>query len=241
MAILFLSPSAVAQLQIAVSTGTALPLSSIAIPGFINIDSNGEQEVLAATVGAGVNGTLSFEYPISESLGFGLDLTYLRSFRGNLEQVNVPQPGATTEQSFRSTAFWITPQVVGYIGDRFYTRFGLIIGSFQEVEVETQITGLEGSRIDVFESNTALGLKTAFGARFPISGKLSGFAEINANALTYRPGAIRNEQNFDGFPTSTPVELKENLPVEFDPATEQPMMTLPFNNVGINLGVKFKL
>lgn len=236
----------VAQFQIGAQIGINLPASGIALPGFIEVDRDGTQHALIATLGAGINFNGVIGYQLHPNIIANLEFGYFKGFEGGFHAYLAPNNDAKLDITFVGKYAHVTPGLTvqatteeGKIQP--YARFGLIIagGSVESTQTPTDIPNLSGQAIYKYSGGTSLGFFGAFGAKKPVSDKMAITLELNVKSLTTTPQKLENLQNFNGVekaPTQTFVKV---LPPNA-PDNQQLAMTLPFSSFGLSLGVVYQ-
>lgn len=227
------------QFKLKLSLRPSLPTSSMAIPGFTNSDVDSE-EVVIATLGAGLTYSISAQYAFSEHFEIFLDAGFFKGFKGEINQVQPTTPVSFTNTAFKPSSILLSPGVILNIPGNFYTKFGPVFGIGTQVEVETTVRGFDGSNISFYDDKTTFGLQSAIGMDIPFKESFNFFVELGAYHLVYKPGVFRNTENFGG-PLASDVVFVNEVRSTDDPATVQLTNSLPFHNLGINFGISFSL
>ena len=221
-----------------------------------------------STLGSGLNINLGGGFMFSkylgvdlgfnEFIGFGVKTKYERNIPGNSSQID----DKTKSTMFQVIpALVITPGLDGKINP--YGRFGIILGLMNRVKYEydetTDATPVK-STLDVNtekytetrKGGVALGYSVAVGADYNLSEKLSLYAEIVMNGLTYAPTKGKYDEwtknGIDQLPFCPTAAKEWEYKKEIDnyavinpgSPSQKPKQSYSMTNVGINIGVKFR-
>ena len=159
-----------------------------------------------------------------------------------------------------SNQFQVTPTLVVSTGfDKFnpYAKFGFVMGFGKVVEdyENTASNYASSSMTQEYSGGLALGFKGSFGAEYALNDKVALFSELNFTSLSYAPKKAEitkyevdgvdelpnlstryKETEFEKEYTNT---YTNGQPSDNDAPSKTTKINLPFNNVGLNLGVKF--
>lgn len=250
LAILFfigVSLTSTAQLQFGFQLGANLPASGVALPGFIEVDRDGTQHALIATLGAGINFNGMLGYKFHPNIVANLEFGYFKGFEGGFHAYVAPNTDSKMDIAFAGRYIHVTPGVtIQATKDGLklqpFTRFGLIIAgaSVESTQTPTNITGLSGQAIDKYSGGTSLGFLGALGVKKPLNFRMDLVLELTVKSLTTTPKTLENLQNFNGMEKNPTVNFVETLPPG-SPDTDQLAMTLPFSSFGLSVGFIYNL
>lgn len=236
-----------AQFTAGLRLGGHFPTAGMALPGFVQVESNGTQKALVATLGAGVDVNVLAGYQFSENVSLNMDIGYLNGFKGGFYQYADLTGSGTLSRidiDFKGTFFNITPNVVVKASEkdgkmRPYARMGLHMGS-GVVTATTNIDIFQGQRVDEYSGGWTFGLLGGLGLQKQINEKLSTMFEISVKTITTRPQQLKNTENFTGLANDETVyyvkELKPN-----SPDNEELTFPIPFSSIGVTAGIQYKL
>jgi hypothetical protein len=224
-------------------------------------------EIKSGSLGTGLNVNLGLGYMFSkyvgvdlgfnEFIGFGVKSDY------NQTQINYSQQW---DDKYSSMMFQIIPALVitpGLEKINPYGRFGLIIGvvnktnySFTNTQSSNPNLKATNSTVEKYKDKDsggiAIGFSTAIGADYNLNEKISLYAEINLNGLSYSPKKGKIEEwtidGVDMLPNATTKEKEweyvKKLDTEVDIPDTSPNQYLKesalLTNVGISIGLKFR-
>lgn len=221
-----------------------------------------------SSLGSGLNINLGGGYMFSKYIGVDLGLNEFIGFgvKTKLDR-NIPGNSSTINDKTKSSMFQVIPALVitpgleGKINP--YGRFGIILGLMNRVKYEydettdatpeksTLVVNTEKSK-ETRKGGVALGYSVAVGADYNLSEKLSLYAEIVMNGLTYAPTKGKYDEwtinGIDQIPIRPTIDKEweykkecDNMAV-IDPGSpnQYPKQSYTLTNVGINIGVKFR-
>jgi hypothetical protein len=230
-----------AQFQIGANIGMNLPAAGMALPGFTEIDQDGTQHALIATVGAGTNFNASIGYVLHPNIIANLDAGFFKSFAGGFHQY-VPNTNSRYDISFAANFTHVTPTLVFQTNpinekSRIYSRFGFIVGS-AKAEITTtpvNVDGLSGNNVLRYSGGTSRGLMGAVGYKRSF-GKIDAFVELTTKTITAYPKKLENLENFTGMPKNPTVNFVKTLKPNDDPSSQQLTFALPYSSFGMSIG-----
>lgn len=235
---------AISQFSVSLEIAPSLPLSGVAIPGFVDITPDGVIESKIATLGAGVGFTGSVFYDLNESFAVGLETTIFNSFKGSTKQHNVDGAGSVTIKDFSASAFYLTPTVRFAVNERFYSKLGLAMGLSLKVEAEERVEnssfiGNEKQKFDGNEKGMPLGVSAAFGYTSDFSDRISWFAELQFLNMVYRPAQLVTTQVYQGEGPIPEISISDKKPIADQLVI--PSFPIPFSSYGVGIGIIYKL
>lgn len=236
-----------AQVSVGLRLGGHLPTAGIALPGFVQVERDGTQKALVATLGAGVDLNVTAGYQFSENVALNMDIGYLNGFKGDFYQyADLTGSGIANriDVDFKGTFFNITPNIVFKANEkdgkmRPYARMGLHMGS-GVVKSTTTIDLFQGKRVDQYSGGWNLGLIGGLGLYKQINEQLSATFEITVKTITARPQQLKNTKNFSGMPNDDTVNFVKELKPN-SPNTDQLTFPIPFSSLGLSAGVHYRL
>ncbi len=208
---------------------------------FTNVD-NATQTIVPYSLGAGFRVAAAGNYMFSDHFGGGLDLSFLAGTPA-MNVVSPPNSESKTTIAVGSL-FAMTPNfILSANNDVFnpYMRFGLVVGipSFTISTTETGPGAQNGTNIDLYSGNLALGLYSALGIQFRMTDQLMLNLELFDRDLTYSPLFYTNERAFDGNSKNSQQILVKSTANRYFGA---PTLTqvVPFGCIGLNGGLTWK-
>lgn len=245
----FVSSTTNAQLTMGLRVGAHLPTSGIAIPDFVQIESDGTQKGLVGTFGGGFDLNAIIGIELNKNVAMGFDMGYLNGFNvafyqhadldgtGDTRRVDVTSKGRfinvsphlIVKANSKNNAMAIVP----------YARLGLHTG-LATVTTTTEIAGMQGRSVDKYSGNWSLGLVSAMGLARQINKKAGWFMELTIKTISVRPKEVRNIENFEGEDVGKVTRfVKEKEPN--GPTNNELVFMIPFSSLGIGLGFQYKL
>jgi hypothetical protein len=245
--LVFVFSNSNAQFIIGAKVGGHLPTSGMALPGFVQIEQDGTQKVLVATLGAGVDFNALLGYQLNENVALNMDIGYLNGFKGGFYQyVNLLGTGPTNkvDVAFKSTFFSVTPNVVIKASERKgkmrpYARIGVHMGS-GTVESTTKIDIFEGKLVEKYSGGWTVGLMSGLGLNKQVNDQLNTFFELTVKTITTRPKQLENLENFTGAPKEETINFVKEITPD-SPETDQLIFTIPFSSIGVSIGIQYRL
>jgi hypothetical protein len=235
-----------AQVTVGLRLGGHLPTAGVALPGFVQIELDGTQKALVATLGAGIDVNVLAGYQFSENVALNIDIGYLNGFKGGFYQYADLTGSGTANRidvDFRGTFFNITPNIVFKASEkdgkmRPYARMGLHMGS-GTVTSTTAIDIFQGKRVDEYSGGWNVGLIGGLGLHRQINEQLSAMFEITIKTITTRPQQLKNTKNFSGLPNDDTVNFVKELNPN-SPNTDQLTFPIPFSSIGLSAGIQYR-
>lgn len=236
-----------AQFTVGLRLGGHLPTAGSALPGFVQIERDGTQKALVATLGAGVDFNALVGYHLNDNVALNFDIGYLNGFKGGFYQyVDLTGSGTANriDIDFKGTFFNITPNVIIKASEkdgkmRPFARMGVHMGS-GVVTSTTTIDLFQGQRVDEYSGGWTVGLIGGLGLHKQINDKLSTMFELTVKTITTRPKQLKNLENFNGLGNDETLnfvkEVRPNAPV-----TDQLTFPIPFSSIGLSVSIQYLL
>ncbi len=208
---------------------------------FTNVD-NATQTIVPFSLGAGFRVAAGGNYMFSDHFGGGLDLSFLTGSPA----VNTVSPPSSESKIITSVGslFAMTPNLIFSLNNDVYNpymRIGFVVGipSFTVSTTESGPGAQNGTNIDLYSGNLALGLYSALGIQFRMTDQMMLNLELFDRDLTYSPQFYTNVQAFDGNSKNSQQILVKSTANRFYGA---PTLTqvAPFGCIGFNGGVTWK-
>jgi hypothetical protein len=237
-----------AQLTMGLKLGGHVPTSRTALPGFVEIESDGTQKALLGTMGSGldVSGMLAFD--ITKSVAFGFDVGYFSGFNIKFHQyapVDAAGNQSKMEVAAKGIFFNVSPYLLVKASNRNnqgvipYGRLGLHTG-LATVTSTTKMSGVQGQSVDRYSGNWSLGLISALGFSISINKKASLFSEITIKTIGFRPKELRNIENFEGQDVGKVTRFIKEVDPN-GPTNNELSFLIPFNSLGLSFGYQYRL
>lgn len=243
-----LTPS-VAQIHLGIKAGGHLPTAGMTLPGFIQVEQNGTQKALVATLGAGVDFNATIGYQLNDNVQLNMDIGYLSGFKGGFYQYadltgTGTGPIAKVDVGFKGTFINVTPNIVVITSPkdfnmRPYARFGLHMG-VSSVESNTKISLFQGQSVDKYSGGWTVGLAGGLGVLKPLNHKLNMTLELAAKTITARPKQVENLESFKDQPKAPTVKFVKEIKAN-GPANEDLTFPIPLSSIGLTVGIQHKL
>lgn len=238
--------NAAAQVTVGLRLGGHLPTAGVALPGFVQVERDGTQKALVATLGAGIDVNVLAGYQFSENVALNVDIGYLNGFKGGFYQYADIDASGTPNRidiDFKGTFFNITPNLVFKANEkdgkmRPYARMGLHMGS-GVVTSTTTIDIFQGQRVDEYSGGWNVGLIGGLGLHKQINEQLSAMFEITVKTITTRPQQLKNTRNFSGLPNDDTINFVKELKPN-SPNTDQLTFPIPFSSIGLSAGIQYR-
>jgi hypothetical protein len=236
-----------AQFTVGLRLGGHLPTAGMALPGFVQVERDGTQKALVATLGAGVDVNVWGGYQFSENVSLNVDIGYLNGFKGGFYQYADIDASGTPNRidiDFKGTFFNVTPNLVFKANEkdgkmRPYARMGLHMGS-GVVTSTTTIDIFQGQRVDEYSGGWTFGLLGGLGLHKQINEQLSTMFEITVKTITTRPQQLKNLENFNGLPAEETTNFVKELTPD-SPDTDQLTFPIPFSSIGLSAGLQYRI
>lgn len=246
---LFMLTPSIAQMHLGIKVGGHLPTAGISLPGFVQIEQNGTQKALVATMGAGIDINATLGYQMNDNVQLNMDIGYLSGFKGGFYQYadltgTGTGPVAKVDVAFKSNFINITPNVVIMASPkdskmRPYARLGMHMGA-ASVESTTKISLFQGQSVDKYSGGLTFGLVSGIGLSKPLTQSLNLSFELTAKTITARPQQVENLENFTSQPKAATVKFVKEIKPN-GPANEDLTFPIPFSSVGITVGIQYKI
>ncbi|NBW39261.1 MAG: hypothetical protein EBR30_30420, partial [Cytophagia bacterium] len=183
-----------AQITMGLKLGGHMSTSATALPGFVQIESDGTQKVLLRTLGTGLdlNGFIFFD--LTKNVAFGIESGYFNGFKIKFYQYGEADGAGNqskTNYSAKGTFFNISPYVIIKANTRNnqgvipYGRLGLHTG-LANVTLTATTAGVQGKSVDKYTGNWSLGLISAAGFSISINKQASLFSEVTIKTIGFR-------------------------------------------------------
>ncbi len=219
--------------EMSFNTGLAMPIAGSSIPGIYEVDTQGNKTALIVTGGGGFNVGLTGGYNFSPHIGLLLNINKLIGLPGKFDQYpakNTLKPSSTS----------ISPIIRISTGNEkkinWYMKIGLSL-VLAKADLETKVQSLNGVSTNEFRGNSALGFLGAVGMDLKLKDRMKFYVELETRMATWAPATLTNTENFGG-PLNPTVEFQKYVPTG-SPATKQLPLSIPFNSLALNVGVKF--
>jgi hypothetical protein len=250
VAALALFVSAKCQLTAGFNVAVNLPTAGIALPGFIQVEKNGSEKAIVATLGAGLNFNGELGYQINSNIAFNLGFGFFKSFKGGFYQYYDTDPstngfqnnGARADIDLAASFIHVSPNIVVSANGtanklKPYARFGLIIGS-GKATVTATATGAPGKDVSVYDGGTSIGFLGGLGLQKRLNDKLSLFTELTSKTITSYPKTLTNRETFSfpGAEKSPTVAFQKELKYGYD-GPDQLTFALPYSSIGLTFGL----
>lgn len=219
-----------------------------------------------SSLGKGLNFGGSVGYMFNENLGFELGLNYIIGSEFKIEDIEnnsytdiTGTTYNTTDKytySISSNMFQIAPTLVLSTGfDKFtpYAKMGFVMG-FGKIISEQEYTSTNyGTSNFNSESSGGMGLgfSGSIGAQYALNERISLFSEMKFMSFSYAPKkSITTEYTQDGIDqlpgmttsqkeTEFLKEYTEDSTINDNEPSKTTKFYAPYNNIGLNFGVKF--
>ncbi len=244
--ILFVN-EAMAQFSLGLKLGSHLPTAGMSLPGFVQVDQDGTQTALVATLGAGVDFNAMLLYHFNDNVAMNVDIGYLSGFKGGFHQyVDLTGSGSLTkiDVDFKGKFFSVTPGVVITAngkenGLRPYARLGIHMGS-SVVKATTRMSVFQGQSIDEFSGGWTVGLISGVGFSKSLNSKINTFFELTVKTITARPKQKENLENFQGQAKNGTIKYVKEIDSNSSD-NEELLSPIPLSSVGICIGLQYRL
>jgi opacity protein-like surface antigen len=206
-------------------------------------------------LGKGMNFGITAGYMFNKNIGAELGINYLMG--GKSEFTETYLDGTNVTKDIKGKMLQFKPTLVltaGYSKINPYAKFGLTFG---QASAEATYASIQGTNtfnaVREIEGGMSLGFHSGIGLNYAITSKLTLFGEILYTGVTFRPetatitsatangidvlGLIDTEFTHTEFVT----DFNTNEPQNQDLPTKERAVDIPFNNLGLNVGVKFAL
>lgn len=215
------------------------------------------EEAVGVSYGKGANVGLDFGYMFNKNVGVELGVDYLKG--GKTEVTEKWNDGETEKYEIYGQMLLVQPKIVIKANPSTitpYAKFGLAIGAMPKTTEDYTNTWNNNVYTEKYEMDggMAVGVTGALGFDYSLNSNMAIFTELRSMAMSYSPKkGTYTEANFNG--TS---ELNEANGWQYDDihyeyvdqvnpgdntgsstATKLTKISLPFSNVGINLGFKY--
>ena len=219
-----------------------------------------------SSLGKGLNFGGSVGYMFNKNLGFELGLNYILGAAIKTEDIRnetyIDFTGATQKSSSiytsstSSNMFQIAPTLVLSTGfEKFnpYAKFGFVMG-FGKVTTEIESTSTNwgnSNGIYEFSGGMGFGFTGSIGAEYALNEKVSLFSELKFMSFSYAPkkGIVTKltQDGVDQLPGTTTNQKETEFVKEYtndgsvndNEPSKSVKSYLPYNNIGLNFGVKF--
>ena len=218
-----------------------------------------------SSLGKGLNFGGSIGYMFNKNIGFELGLNYILGAAIKMEDISndtyIDFTGATQKNtsnytsSTSSNMFQIAPTLVLSTGfEKFnpYAKFGFVMG-FGKVTSQSESTATNwgnSNRISEYSGGMGFGFTGSIGADYALNEKVSLFSELKFMSFSYAPkkGIITKytQDGVDQLPNMTTSQKETEFVKEFtvdgsndNEPSKQTKSYVPYNNIGLNFGVKF--
>lgn len=200
-----------------------------------------------------VNDFMAIELGVAYRMGFSTKIDLPTSSSG------VKTSGATGNYKYKGNMLQLIPAVViqpdfelGSVAP--YARVGVVIGVLPSIKEKQDYT-INGNAVILdwrYSGGVSIGGTAALGCDFNLSDNLAIYGEIYYDAMAYSPTkgkitkcTVNGEDKLGSLATGEKEVkfVKDITDFVYDPASpdQQLKNSYPFNNVGINFGVKLKL
>jgi hypothetical protein len=251
LAILFIAATLAsnAQFNIGFQLGANLPTAGIALPGFVQIEKNGSQKAIVATLGAGLNFNGEFGMQVNDNIALNLDFGLFKGFKGGFYQYLDTDPadgfqnnGAKLDITLGSSFIHVSPNIVISANSKPgkwkpYARFGIIMGS-GKATITATVTGVPGKDVSVYDGGFSTGFLGGLGLQKSLGDKIKLFAEITTKTITSYPKTLTNTKTFTGAERAPTVHYKKELPANYE-GPNQLTFALPYSSIGLTLGLNY--
>jgi hypothetical protein len=250
--------SASAQTKAYVSLGVGAGISTART---YDLYSDGDK-IYPVGLGSGFGPVLRAGLFVTDFMAVELGVNYHFGFTKKIEpdvSSGVKSSGASALLKYSGSMLQLIPAVViqpnfdlGNVAP--YARIGLIVGVLPSIKTKFEVN--DGTDVTAgtlkYTGNVSIGGTAALGCDFSLSEMLAIYAEIYYDAMSYVPTkgkmtafTLNGEDKLSDMTTSEKeVKFVKDL-TGFTPSDDEPDQELrtsyPFNNVGINVGVKIKL
>ena len=234
-----LSTTSFAQFTLGISTGFGMPAppSTSLDPYFVQVEQNGDLEVLSATLGAGINFNANIGYNFSSNVGLHLNVNYLMGIKGSLYQY-IDQ--IKIDQTFKSNSLSFAPHLtVSTANDskvNFYAKFGPII-SLPKTITEITVDVIPGVSTYEYQKGMALGFLGGLGLDIAFSDMIGLFTELETRMLNWQPKQLANTETTTGLPLDPTVTFSKEISSS---STDFEQQTIALSSIVLNVGVRFK-
>lgn len=237
-----------AQITMGLKLGGHLATSGTALPGFVQIESDGTEKVLIGTMGSGLDLSGMVAFDLTKNVAFGFDVGYFTGFKVKYYQhadINGTGTLSKIDVAVKGTFFNVSPYLSVKASNRNnqgvipYGRLGLHTG-LATVKSTTTISGVQGQSVDRYSGNWSLGLFSAMGLSISINKKASLFSEITIKTIGFRPKELRNIENFEGQDAGKVTRYVKELDPN-GPTNNELSFLIPFNSLGLSFGYQYRL
>ncbi|MCZ8217025.1 MAG: hypothetical protein O9262_12335 [Cyclobacteriaceae bacterium] len=237
-----------AQITMGLKLGGHLPTSGTALPGFVQIESDGTEKVLIGTMGGGLDLSGFIAFDVTKNVAFGFDAGYFNGFNIKFYQhtdTNGTGNLSKAETAAKGTFFNVSPYLSVKASNKNnqgvipYGRLGLHTG-LATVTTTTSISGVQGQSVDRYSGNWSLGLFSAMGLSISINKKASLFSEITIKTIGFKPKELRNLENFEGQDAGKVTRFIKEVDPN-GPTNNELSFLIPFNSLGLSFGYQYRL
>ncbi|MCK9219460.1 MAG: porin family protein [Bacteroidales bacterium] len=228
---------------------------------YTNDGTSQKISVVPVDLGSGFTGSLAFGYMLNKYVGFEFGLSQFLGFP-NSGDSTVSVPGGTSATAkIAGSMLSFVPSVVitaGLEKVNPYARFGMVIGVMPRMFYKydaTQASVYPAQQVEVIQKlygSVALGYTASLGVDFNINKLISLYAEASFVGCTWSPryseltkydlngvdqlSSLNTKQKETEFFTT--IDLNEQIP---DTSPDKELrQTYPFDNAGVNIGIRFK-
>jgi hypothetical protein len=212
-------------------------------------------EIKKVGLGKGFNFGITAGYMFNKNIGAELGVNYLMG--GKSEFTETYLDGTNITKDIKGKMLQFKPTLVltaGYSKINPYAKFGLTFGQASAEATYSERQGTNTFNMTrEFEGGMSLGFHSGLGLNYAITSKLTLFGEILYTGVTFRPetatvtSATEDGENvlpfLDASESQTEFvdEFITGAPFNSNAPSKQPKIDMPFNNLGLNVGVKFAL
>lgn len=214
-------------------------------------------------IGTGGNFGAAFGYSFNENIATELGINYYIGSKSIAENKEEDQFSRDSYKlSFSGKMIMFSPTIVfsqSINGLKPYAKFGLIIGvgsvntemDFESTSIINPSAKEYGSMTSKFSGGIALGINSALGISYEINDRISVFGEIQNISLNYTPKQAEiiksSENGVDNLSSLKTNERKTEFtdsyttdwskPKDENSPSKEIAPNIPFNNIGINIGM----
>jgi hypothetical protein len=239
--------SSQAQMFLRFGTGYSLSMGGMMIDEKYNSNaSTTTAEGVYGTFGAGLHFEGALGTTINDNFSAEVGVGYLLATSHESNSVSTPSNYQSTTK-ITSSLFSVTPAltVMTAMGTvKPYSRFGVII-ALPGIVLDGSSSPISGNSSSkhtlkmTMSGGVALGFNGAFGVLMPM-GNLTVFGEVNAVSMGWGPSKWKSENNGQTIEGNYKTSVKSSNSSS-NPNPDQLKPSLPFGNIGVNIGLMLPL
>ncbi len=212
---------------------------------------------------SGLQGGLAFGYRLNKTIGLELGVNYLRGATSTIfnKQEIVNYGNSLVENSYTTRMAFISPTfLVHYPFEKLspYAKFGLVFGLGNYTIIQTDVSTINANNKSIYRENKvsgglAFGYQAGIGLEYQVSKQLSFFGECNLQSVRYEPSQAEVvKYTIDGNDAINSLSARarktiyedkyvvdSSQPISNDAPNQSLSVGLPFDNIGISVGLLF--